>query len=144
MRNSTQRAAHTVTATDIDAGIVENTAKAGGKAPDGKPVESNAAKAATTIEKRKPSIALVKTGTERVSGDDVKPGTEIGFRFDIENNSNATLKGIVIDDALDGIGDVSYPSLKALGFLSCDSLFFPCNAGLLFTDASASSRGSQL
>lgn len=99
-------ATHTVTDADIDAGIVENTAKAGGKAPDGKPVESNAAKAATTIEKRKPSIALVKTGTERVSGDDVKPGTEIEFRFDIENNGNATLKGIAIDDALDGIGDI--------------------------------------
>lgn len=99
-------ATHTVTETDIDAGIVENTAKAGGKAPDGKPVESNAAKAATTIEKRKPSVALIKTGTERVSGDDVKPGTEIEFRFDIENNGNATLKGIEIDDALDGIGDI--------------------------------------
>ena len=99
-------ATHTVTEADIDAGIVENTAKANGKAPDGKPVESNTAKAATTIEKRKPSIALVKTGTERVSGDDVKPGTEIEFRFDIENNGNATLKGISIDDALDGIGDI--------------------------------------
>ena len=99
-------ATHTVTEADIDAGIAENTAKAGGKAPDGKPIESNAAKAATTIEKRKPSIALVKTGTERVSGDDVKPGTEIEFRFDIENNGNATLKGIAIDDVLDGIGDI--------------------------------------
>lgn len=99
-------ATHTVTEADIDAGIVENTAKADGKAPDGKPVESNTAKAATTIEKRKPSIALVKTGTKRVSGDDVKPGTEIEFRFDIENNGNATLKGIAIDDALDGIGDI--------------------------------------
>lgn len=99
-------ATHTVTEADIDAGIVENTAKADGKAPDGKPVESNTAKAATTIEKRKPSIVLVKTGTERVSGGDVKPGTEIEFRFDIENNGNATLKGIAIDDALDGIGDI--------------------------------------
>ena len=99
-------ATHTVTEADIDAGIVENIAKAGGKALDGKPVESNAAKAATTIEKRKPSIAIVKTGTERVSGDDVKPETEIEFRFDIENNGNATLKGIAIDDALDGIGDI--------------------------------------
>ena len=99
-------AIHTVTEADIDAGIVENIAKAGGKAPDGKPVESNAAKAATTIEKRKPSIALVKTGTERVSGDDVKPGTEIEFRFEVENNGNATIKGIAIDDALDGIGDI--------------------------------------
>ena len=99
-------ATHTVTETDIDAGIVENTAKANGKAPDGKPIESNSAKASTTIEKRKPSIALVKTGMERVSGDDVKPGTEIEFRFDIENNGNATLKGIAIDDALDGIGDI--------------------------------------
>lgn len=99
-------ATHTVTEADIDAGIVENIAKAGGKAPDGKPIESNAAKAATTIEKRKPSIALVKTGTERVSGDDVKPGTEIEFRFEVENNGNATLKGIAIDDALDGIGDI--------------------------------------
>lgn len=99
-------ATHTVTKADIDAGIVENIAKAGGKAPDGKPVESNSAKAATTIEKRKPSMTIVKTGTERVSGDDVKPGTEIEFRFDIENNGNATLKGIAIDDALDGIGDV--------------------------------------
>lgn len=99
-------ATHTVTEVDIDAGIVENTAKAGGKAPDGKQVESNAAKAATTIEKRKPSIALVKTGTERVSGDDVKPGTEIEFRFEVENNGNVTLKGIAIDDALDGIGDI--------------------------------------
>lgn len=99
-------ATHTVTEADIDAGIVENTAKAGGKAPDGKPIESNAAKTATTIEKRKPSIALVKTGTERVSGDDVKPGTEIEFRFEVENNGNVTLKGIAIDDALDGIGDI--------------------------------------
>ena len=99
-------ATHTVTKADIDAGIDENIAKACGKAPDGKPVESNTAKAATTIEKRKPSIAIVKTGTERITGDDVKPGTEIEFSFDIENNGNATLKGIAIDDALDGIGDI--------------------------------------
>lgn len=51
-------------------------------------------------------MAKQKTGTERITGDDVKPGTEIEFSFDIENNGNATLKGIAIDDALDGIGDI--------------------------------------
>lgn len=64
------------------------------------------AKAATTIEKAEPALALVKTGTEQVTGDDVKPGHEVEFDFEIENTGNTTLKGISVKDALRGIGDI--------------------------------------
>lgn len=99
-------ASYAISDTDVDRGIVENTAQAGGKAPNGSSVKSNVAKAATTIEKAEPALALVKTGTEQVTGDDVKPGYEVEFDFELENIGNTTLKGISVKDALRGIGDI--------------------------------------
>ena len=99
-------ASYAISDTDVDRGIVENTAQAGGKAPNGSSVRSNVAKAATTIEKAEPALALVKTGTEQVTGDDVKPGHEVEFDFELENTGNTTLKGISVEDALHGIGDI--------------------------------------
>lgn len=99
-------ASYAISDTDVDRGIVENTAQAGGKAPNGSSVRSNTAKAATTIEKAEPALALVKTGTEQVAGDDVKPGHEVEFDFELENIGNTTLKGISVEDALRGIGDI--------------------------------------
>ena len=99
-------ASYAISDTDVDNGIVENTAQAGGKAPNGSSVRSNIAKAATTIEKAEPALALVKTGTEQVTGDDVKPGHEVEFDFELENIGNTTLKGISVEDALRGIGDI--------------------------------------
>lgn len=99
-------ASYAIADTDVDNGIVENTAQAGGKAPNGSSVRSNVAKAATTIEKAEPALALVKTGTEQVTGDDVKPGHEVEFDFELENIGNTTLKGISVKDALRGIGDI--------------------------------------
>ena len=99
-------ASYAISDTDVDRGIVENTAQAGGKAPNGSSVKSNVAKAATTIEKAEPALALVKTGTEQVTGDDVKPGYEVEFDFEIENTVNTTLKGISVEDVLRGIGDI--------------------------------------
>lgn len=99
-------ASYAIADTDVDNGIVENTAQAGGKAPNGSSVRSNVAKVATTIEKAEPALALVKTGTEQVTGDDVKPGHEVEFDFELENIGNTTLKGISVKDALRGIGDI--------------------------------------
>lgn len=99
-------ASYAISDTDVDRGIVENTAQADGKAPNGSPVKSNVAKAATTIEKAEPALALVKTGTEQVTRDDVKPGHEVEFDFELENIGNTTLKGISVKDALRGIGDI--------------------------------------
>lgn len=97
---------YAISDTDVDRGIVENTAQAVGKVPNGSSVKSNVAKAATTIEKAEPALALVKTGTEQVTGDDVKPGHEVEFDFELENIGNTTLKGISVKDALRGIGDI--------------------------------------
>lgn len=99
-------ASYAISDTDVDSGIVENTAQAGGKAPNDSSVRSNVAKAATTIEKAEPALALVKTGTEQVTGDDVEPGHEVEFDFELENIGNTTLKGISVKDALRGIGDI--------------------------------------
>lgn len=99
-------ASYAISDTDVDRGIVENIAQAVGKAPNGSSVRSNVAKAATTIEKAEPALALVKTGTEQVTGDDVKPGHEVEFDFELENIGNTTLKGISVKDALRGIGDI--------------------------------------
>lgn len=99
-------ASYAISDTDVDNGIVENTAQAIGKALNGSSVKSNVAKATTTIEKAEPALALVKTGTEQVTGDDVKPGHEVEFDFELENIGNTTLKGISVKDALRGIGDI--------------------------------------
>ena len=53
-----------------------------------------------------PKLTLEKTGTEQVTGDDVKPGHEVEFDFELENIGNTTLKGISVKDALRGIGDI--------------------------------------
>ena len=99
-------ASYAISDTDVNRGIVENIAQAVGKAPNGSSVRFNVAKAATTIEKAEPALALVKTGTEQVTGDDVKPGHEVEFDFELENIGNTTLKGISVKDALRGIGDI--------------------------------------
>ena len=99
-------ASYAISDTDVNRGIVENIAQAVGKAPNGSSVRSNVAKAATTIEKAEPALALVKTGTEQVTGDDVKLGHEVEFDFELENIGNTTLKGISVKDALRGIGDI--------------------------------------
>ena len=99
-------ASYAISDTDVNRGIVENIAQAVGKAPNGSSVRSNVAKAATTIEKAEPALALVKTGMEQVTGDDVKPGHEVEFDFELENIGNTTLKGISVKDALRGIGDI--------------------------------------
>ena len=102
----TAKANYQITDSNIDNGIVENTAFATGKMTNGASVKSNTAKASTTIEKMKPSLSIVKTGTKQVSADDAKPGYEINFDFDIENTGNTTLKDIKIDDDLAGISDI--------------------------------------
>lgn len=103
----TAKATYQTTDGDIDNGIVENTAFATGKTINGVSVKSNTAKASTTIEKMKPSLSIIKTGTKQVSADDVKPGHEIKFDFNIENTGNTTLNDIKIDDDLAGISDIS-------------------------------------
>ena len=97
---------YAISDTDVDRGIVENTAQASGKVPNGSSVRSNVAKAATTIEKAEPALVLVKTGTEQVTGGDVKPGHEVEFDFELVNIGNTTLKGISVEDALHDIGDI--------------------------------------
>lgn len=103
----TAKATYKITGNDIDNGIIENVAFATGQTTNGKTVKSNTAKTTTTIEKAQPSLSIVKTGTKQVSGDDAKPGYEIEFDFDIENNGNTDLNDIRIDDELTSISDIT-------------------------------------
>ncbi|MGW8954338.1 DUF7507 domain-containing protein [Streptomyces sp. NPDC055709] len=93
-------AAYTVTQTDVNAGVVENTAVATGTPPTGPAVTATANE--TVTADRLPALALVKTATPSVV---TAPGQRVDYRFVVTNTGNVTLSAVdVSETAFTGSG----------------------------------------
>ncbi|WP_166789332.1 MULTISPECIES: DUF11 domain-containing protein [unclassified Cryobacterium] len=99
----TATATYAVTQADRDAGTVHNTATTTGTPPGGGIVtdedEFDQPLGGT------PSVSLVKTG--------VLSGNTIAYTFVATNSGTVTLTSVSIEDALDGLSDVSYGAWPA-------------------------------
>ncbi|ASD23628.1 hypothetical protein B7495_17105 [Cryobacterium sp. LW097] len=99
----TATATYAVTQADRDAGAVHNTATTTGTPPGGGIVtdedEFDQPLGGT------PSVSLVKTG--------VLSGNTIAYTFVATNSGTVTLTSVSIEDALDGLSDVSYGAWPA-------------------------------
>jgi uncharacterized repeat protein (TIGR01451 family) len=91
---TTCEATYTLTAADVDAGSVTNSAVATGTPPGGDPVTSEPSTAIVPILPG-PAVSLVKTAdVETVAA----AGDEVAYSFLVSNAGNVTLTGIVIDE----------------------------------------------
>ena len=107
-------ATYTVTAADMTAKSITNTATAQGNTPDGGLVDSPPANAKVTVVPPvppRPSLKLTKTASPtKVS----KPGQVVNYKFTVTNNGNVTLKNIGIKEgSFSGTGSMSTPSCPA-------------------------------
>lgn len=94
-------ATYTPKQSEIDAGIVTNTATATGTPPLGDPVESDP-DTANVPPDRTPGLSIDKTGTlNDLDGDGlIDPGETITFAFVVTNTGAVTLSGVTVNDPL--------------------------------------------
>ena len=104
---ATFRATYALTQDDIEAGVRENTATAVGTDDTKDDVESDPSEVETTIEAR-PALSVEKSVSEtHLTGDAASAGTMLTYTFVVTNTGNVTLTNVHVDDALDGLGDIT-------------------------------------
>ncbi|MGL4177659.1 MAG: DUF7507 domain-containing protein, partial [Dermatophilaceae bacterium] len=99
----TADAVRVVTQSDVDAGAVNNTARATALDPGGNPVSSDPSSTTTPVDQVY-RLALVKTATSSdVDGDgDIGLGDEIDYTFEVTNDGTVRLSDPVVADPLLG------------------------------------------
>ena len=111
----TATATHTLTQSDINNGQITNTAIASGTSPQGNPVQDTSGTSTTndtptvTTLPQNPAIALVKTAVFNDTNADTfaQVGETITYTFTVTNTGNVTVNGLVINDALLGVTNLS-------------------------------------
>jgi len=90
---------YTVTAADISAGSVVNSATASGTAPNGDPIDSPPT--STTTETARSALSLVKSADfDDVNGDgELSLGEQITYSFVVTNDGNVAVDGVSVSDA---------------------------------------------
>ncbi|UUC43865.1 DUF7507 domain-containing protein [Flavobacterium cerinum] len=120
----TATATYTLTQADINNGQISNTAVASGTSPQGDPVEDTSGTSTTndtptvTTLPQNPAIALVKTAVFNDTNADTyaQVGETITYTFTVTNTGNVTVNGLVINDALIGVANLSVnPAILAPG-----------------------------
>ena len=98
--NTTFTGTYTLTQTDINAGIVHNTATATGTPPTGPDITDEHSKDITIPQEH--SIQLVKDGsldmTVVPSNTEANPGDRIQYTFTVTNTGNVTLTNVIVTD----------------------------------------------
>ncbi|KZE89663.1 DUF7507 domain-containing protein [Microbacterium sp. TNHR37B] len=127
----TADAVHVVTAADVDAGEVVNTATASGL-PAGSTtrVTSTPSTVEVPTEEPEPGIGLVKSASPS-DPDSFTVGQEITYSFVVSNTGNVPLTGVTVDDTVfSGVGELSplscTPSTGALpvnGQIVCEATY---------------------
>jgi uncharacterized repeat protein (TIGR01451 family) len=92
---TTCSATYVVTQTDLNNGVINNTATAGGKSPTNATVTSNPSTASVTAT-RTPGLTLVKTATPASIS---SIGAAVSYSFAVTNSGNVTVSGLAINDA---------------------------------------------
>ncbi len=99
---------YTVTAEDVSAGSVVNTAVASGTTPGGETVDSPPT--STTTETARPALSIVKSAEFEDTNNDgeLSLGEEIIYTFVATNDGNVTMNGVTVnDDKVNGITPAS-------------------------------------
>lgn len=112
----TATAEYSLTQSDVDAGVVDNTASVEGTAPDGTTIVSDTDSWQIPITPQ-PLIDVVKEG---VLADDAtgRVGDLVEYTFTVTNPGSVTLTGVSISDALPGLSSISYTWSGATGVLA--------------------------
>jgi uncharacterized repeat protein (TIGR01451 family) len=102
--STTCTASYTATQTDVDNGVIDNTATASGTPPTG-PVVTDSASATVTAP-QSPAITVDKTASPTTAS---VAGQVINYSFLVTNTGNVTLDGISVSDLLPGLSAVTCP-----------------------------------
>ena len=95
---------YTVTQVDVDAGKIDNTAKAKGKDPKNKDVTASDDATVTTVE-AKPELTVEKTA-DPTSG--VAVGDTVTYTVVVTNSGNVTITGIEFEDTLVTLNEATF------------------------------------
>ena len=105
---TTATASYRITADDIKAGKVVNSATTSGTNPAGSSVRSAESSVTTTITGQRTDLTLTKTvDKESLTGDGAKAGAELAYGFKIANTGNVAIDGITVSDGLTGISRIA-------------------------------------
>jgi len=91
-------AEYTIKQSDIDAGIIKNTATASGQPPTGVRVSGTSTKEIELT--RAPEISVTKTAQY---DPDIKAGNTITYSIEVTNSGNVTLTGVTVTDTMVGL-----------------------------------------
>lgn len=100
----TARATYTMTAADVDAGTLSNTASVTGDSVGGG--RTSASATATMTLPGTPAISLVKTAA--LGSPIPKPTELVSYTFTVTNTGNVSLSGVAISDQLAGLSTITF------------------------------------
>ncbi|GAB3583179.1 hypothetical protein GCM10027406_27240 [Leifsonia lichenia] len=103
----TASATYTLTAADVDAGHVANTATVVGTPPAGTPVMPPPAGTDTPLPSA-PALTLAKVADTSALSAAPVVGETVTYRFTVTNTGNVTLTSVTIADALAGLSTLTY------------------------------------
>jgi uncharacterized repeat protein (TIGR01451 family)/LPXTG-motif cell wall-anchored protein len=101
-------ATHVVTAADLLAGSIRNTATVAGFGVSAG-VQVSSSGTVTVVVVAPPSIIPAITLVKTVSATTVQNGSTVTYTFRVTNSGNVTLTGVVVSDPLAGLGVISCP-----------------------------------
>ena len=105
--STTCTATYTVTQSDLDAGVITNTASASGRPSVGATIADN--DTATVAARPTHGIALSKTASPSTVA---AAGAVVTYTFGITNTGASTLTHVVVDDTLPGLSAISCPAAR--------------------------------
>ncbi|MFF9564460.1 beta strand repeat-containing protein [Leifsonia sp. NPDC014704] len=106
-QTATASATYALTQTDIDSGLVQNSATAVGSPPNGPPVTTPASRADVPLSQQ-PDMIFTKTANANAVSDPAAVGNVIQYTFTATNTGSVTLTGVTITDPLPGLSALVY------------------------------------
>ncbi|QYH35052.1 DUF11 domain-containing protein [Salinibacterium sp. M195] len=101
----TATATYTVKQSDVDAGLVRNTATSSGTSPGGTAVTAASPRVDLPLQTRVPAVSLAKSGA--LAGGS-SAGSTVNYSFVLTNSGNVTLTNAGITDPLSGLSAIAY------------------------------------